>query len=83
MGRLVRRWCGLAFLAVSLARLPGTVEEARGDTIVHQFTFPSRGIAPGTYQFFVGLIRSGSLQDDRIDPGDILALDVQPLVFSP
>lgn len=43
-----------------------------------QFTFPTTGVAPGLYRIFAGLVRQGALQDNRIDPGDILALDVEP-----
>ncbi len=48
-----------------------------------QFTFPPAGVPPGTYQVFAALVRQGALEDNRIDPGDILALDLKVLVFSP
>ncbi len=48
-----------------------------------QFTFPSMGIPPGIYQVFAGLARQGAFADDRIDPGDILALNLKVLVFLP
>jgi hypothetical protein len=48
-----------------------------------QFTLPPVGVAPGTYQVFAALIRQGALADNRIDPGDLLALDVKPLIVAP
>lgn len=48
-----------------------------------QFTFPPTGVPVGTYQVFAGLARQGAFEDNRIDPDDILALDVKALVFSP
>jgi hypothetical protein len=51
--------------------------------VFFQFTFPPAGIPFGTYQFFAALVRPGAFQDNRIDPGDILALGVKPLTFSP
>lgn len=49
-------------------------------TFAFPFTFPTPGVAAGTYQLFAALVRAGALADNRIDPGDVLALDVQPLV---
>ena len=51
--------------------------------VFFQFTFPPAGIPVGTYQVFVALARSGAFQDNRIDPGDILALDTKPLAYAP
>ncbi len=47
------------------------------------FTFPESGIPPGTYYLFAALVRQGALQDDLIDPGDVLGLDIRTFVFSP
>jgi hypothetical protein len=38
---------------------------------------------PGTYTLFAALVRPGALQDNRIDPGDVVVLDVRPIAFSP
>lgn len=48
-----------------------------------QFTFPATGVAPGTYLVFAALVQQGAFQDDRIDPGDIIVLDVKAFTFSP
>jgi hypothetical protein len=47
------------------------------------FRFPTAGLAPGTYQLFAALVRPGALADDRVDPDDVLALDVKPVSFTP
>lgn len=47
-----------------------------------QFTFTATGVPPGTYQAFAALVRQGAFQAGRIDPSAILALDVQPVIFS-
>lgn len=48
-----------------------------------RFTFPPTGVAPGTYRVFVALARDGAFQDNRIGPGDIVAIDSEALTFSP
>lgn len=47
-----------------------------------QFTFPTMGVAPGTYILFAALVRQGALQDNQIDDADILDFDIQGLTFS-
>jgi hypothetical protein len=32
---------------------------------------------------FGALVRQGALADNRIDPGDVLAVDVEPVTVSP
>ncbi len=44
---------------------------------------PTAGIPTGTYRFFAGLVVAGGLADGRVDPGELLALDVKPLVYGP
>lgn len=48
-----------------------------------EFTLPKRGVPNGAYQIFAVLVRQGALEDNRVDPGDILALDMTHLVVSP
>lgn len=48
-----------------------------------RFAFPPAGVAPGTYRVFAALVRQEALSDGRLDPGDVLALDIKPLLFSP
>jgi len=48
-----------------------------------QFTLPAAGVAPGTYQVFAALVCQGAFEDNRIDPGDILALEIQAFTFVP
>lgn len=45
-------------------------------------TFGNVGLAPGAYRLFAAVVRQGSLRDNRLDPGDILSLDVETLSFS-
>lgn len=47
------------------------------------FRFPTSGLPAGAYTLFLALVRRGVLLDDRIDPGDVLALDVKTLTFTP
>jgi hypothetical protein len=47
-----------------------------------QFTLPA-GLTPGTYAVFAALVRSGALEDGRIDPGDVIDLHVATFAFSP
>jgi hypothetical protein len=49
---------------------------------VFRFTFPP-GFSGGIFQVFAALVRRGALVDDRIDPGDILAVDVRPFSLAP
>lgn len=46
-------------------------------------TLPPAGIVPGTYQLFGAFVRVGALDDNRIDAGDLLILDLQPLTLLP
>ncbi len=49
-----------------------------------QYIFPPAGvIASGVYRVFSALIRPGSLNDNAVDLGDIVALSVAELTFSP
>ena len=43
---------------------------------------PPDGVATGTYQAFAALVQHGTLADNRVDPGDILAIDVKTVTFS-
>jgi subtilisin family serine protease len=43
----------------------------------------SGGEPPGTYSFFAFLAPPGAFGNGRIDPGEILALGIQPFSFSP
>jgi len=51
--------------------------------VFFRFTFPATGVPPGTYRLFAALARADAIQDGRVDPGEVLALDAKPLVFSP
>jgi hypothetical protein len=44
---------------------------------------PPAGAPLGTYRVFGALVRQGALADNRIDPGDVLAVDVEPVTVSP
>ncbi|HUG37577.1 MAG TPA: hypothetical protein VML54_11535, partial [Candidatus Limnocylindrales bacterium] len=46
-------------------------------------TLPPAGIVPGTYQLFGAFVRVSALGDNRIDAGDLLILDLQPLTVLP
>jgi YVTN family beta-propeller protein len=48
-----------------------------------RFTFPPTGVPAGTYQVFAILARQGAFADNRIDTGDILAIDVKLFTFTP
>ena len=48
-----------------------------------QLVFPRSGFAPGTYYVFAVLARIGAFADGRIDPGDIVSIDVHPITFIP
>lgn len=45
-----------------------------------QYTLPE-GSAPGSYLVFAALIRQGALADDRVDPGDVVALATQEMTI--
>lgn len=47
------------------------------------FTLPPGGIPLGTYALYAALVRRGSLADNRLDPGDLLFLDVKPVTVAP
>jgi hypothetical protein len=48
------------------------------------FAFPSDGSIPGgTYQLFSALVRTGSLADNRLDPGDVVDLSMESITYSP
>ena len=63
-----------------LALAPGA---SLSEPALFQLTVTPGGVVPGTYQFFGALVRPGVFQDNRIDPGDLLVLDLQPVVISP
>ncbi len=49
-----------------------------------QYTFPPAGVtASGVYRVFSALIRPASLDDNAVDPDDIVALSVVELSFAP
>jgi murein DD-endopeptidase MepM/ murein hydrolase activator NlpD len=48
-----------------------------------EFVFPESGIPAGAYTIFVALASQGAFADGRMDPGDILALDLKTLEFGP
>ncbi len=59
---------------------PGTVlDEPR----LIELPLPKRGVPSGSYQIFAALARPGAFADNRIDPDDILALDMKHVVVSP
>lgn len=45
--------------------------------------FPTVGLEAGIYQlrFFLASVVGGALQDNRLDPADLLAVDVRPITF--
>lgn len=78
---------GVAALAHPAAFVPIQVVPPGGTVNVpafFRFTFPPGALLPpGTYTLFLALVRRGVLLDDRVDPADILAIDVKTLSFSP
>jgi hypothetical protein len=45
---------------------------------------PGPGVlAPGTYQVFALLARKGAFADNRLDPGDVLAIEVKEVTMRP
>lgn len=56
---------------------PGTELDAPA---LLQYTFPE-GSARGSYLVFAALIRQGALADDRVDPGDVVALATQEMTI--
>ena len=47
------------------------------------YTFPADGSHAGACVVFAALVRPGALADNRIDPGDVLAVDTKTLVYLP
>jgi uncharacterized repeat protein (TIGR01451 family) len=58
---------------------PAGLDATQPDYLTYTFT---GGEAPGTYYLLVGWTKPGSLDDGRIDEGDILALDWKALRFT-
>jgi hypothetical protein len=50
--------------------------------LVARITVPT-GLPPGPYTMFAALVRSGAFADGRIDPGDVLAIDVRVVTVAP
>jgi YVTN family beta-propeller protein len=69
----------VSFLPMQSVGAGGTVDVPA----LLSFTFPSSGVPGGTYTLFAALVRQGALLDDRIDPGDVLALGLLPVSFDP
>ncbi|HUG37541.1 MAG TPA: hypothetical protein VML54_11355 [Candidatus Limnocylindrales bacterium] len=44
---------------------------------------PAALLPPGTYQLFVALARRGAFADNRIDLGDIVAVDIKTVTILP
>jgi hypothetical protein len=58
---------------------PGGLNAVQHDYLTYTFT-GSEG--PGTYHLLVGWTKQNSLQDGRIDEGDVLALAWAPIQFN-
>ena len=59
------------------------IPEGSDTTILASLSFPFvDGLPRGTHDFFAALTRAGTLQDGRIDVGDLLAALVQSLTFA-
>ena len=65
---------GTPSLFSRLKAVPGGYAESNPGYV--GVTLP-QGEPAGTYRFFAALVRQGALVDNRIDPDDILALDVK------
>jgi hypothetical protein len=50
---------------------------------VVNFAFPASGIQVGTYRLFAALLRQGSVTDNAINDGDLIALDFVDVAYSP
>lgn len=48
-----------------------------------QFTFPGAGIPAGTYTLFAAFFRQGALQDNVIAVGELVALHLTQITYSP
>lgn len=77
---------GSASVAAPSAFLP-MLTLAPGGTLsqpaLFQLTIAASGVAPGAYQLFGALVRVGGFLDNRIDPGDVLALELQSVTVAP
>jgi hypothetical protein len=60
-------------------QLPQGLDVTQTDVLVYRF---AGGEAPGIYTVFAVLTPPGAFNDGRVDPGDLLAIDARPFVFS-
>jgi hypothetical protein len=61
-------------------QLPQGLDTTLTDFFVYPF---AGGEPPGTYTVFAALTPPGAFNDGRVDPGDLLVIDVRPFSFSP
>lgn len=79
-GALVGPVPGLADMVPLEAAPPGFSHSTHS---LFSVTIPTAGIPLGRYLFFSALVSQGTLLDNQLNPGDIVALDVKPLTYTP